>query len=177
MARYLSATYVVLWHPDATCRFTLRLSCTSTLFIRMNRYGGADMGVCRKRGAFACRCTMRRATATDAACRRRQSSGSSRRERPTTGVQGGALQRGSGGKTAVSQARERHDFERPQGLRHPLTCSFNVARAKRTLCLAHMCVEKRAGTLPSPQRFFGPGGGRRNGCKLKPTNVSSLAVS
>ena len=49
----------------------------------------------------------------------RQSSGSSRRERPTAGVQGGALQRGSGGKTAVSQARERHDFERAQGLRHP----------------------------------------------------------
>ena len=138
----------------------------------MNRYGGADMGVCRKRGAFACRCTMRRATATDAACRRRQSSGSSRRERPTTGVQGGALQRGSGGRTAVSQARERHEFERALALLPPPVVALSTSRVLSARFVSLTCVSKKGlERLPPPAFFFGPGGGRKKGWNASPPAV------
>ena len=111
-----------------------------------------------KRGGCACHRTMRRATATDAACRRRQSSGSSRRERPTTGVQGGALQRGSGGRTAVSQARERHEFERALALPHPPVVALSTSRVLSVRFVSLTCVSKKGlERLPPPQRFFWAG--------------------
>ena len=77
----------------------------------------------------------------------------------------------------MSQARERHEFERALALLPPPVVALSTSRVLSVRFVSLTCVSKKGLERLPLRPFFGLGGGRRNGCKLKPKNVSSLAVS
>ena len=69
----------------------------------------------------------------------------------------------------MSQARERHEFERALALLPPPVVALSTSRVLSVRFVSLTCVSKKGlERLPPPSVFSGPGGGRKKGWNASP---------